>query len=513
MQQEAAIEVTPTSASTSLKSHRSLFVKADEIKKEKKEKKRKLKIIEDPKQQDEESNLNTSYTPEKDCNENTEESNEKISITSSNKKNKTSKTERIKNDKIVKPINGDSSSKRNETAAKIKAAKLDKFRKNQNSTKDIVDIRPCVDEKIKPEKNKLKLTKAERKKLAEIEDLESNNNNENENENDYMKDREDSFSLEYSGDEDSNTKSLIKRRKLAELQISVESNSSTQKAMPPPDDTPRRVFKLKGGKDNPYLHGPLESPLSIEKHVEYPDGFPQASDTPSKLMHLDPPLSKTSSMLTNDSLKFDFDEIINFIPSPKGGILKTPHGGINMFTCTAADSGMFSFPDGGFPKNIEGAAENITSGVSTTVSGSMSSSSATSSGFSCNYNKKPSSSQSSLSRTLSQGQMLPMNGVRPSPRSRTRPLNLPQIDTTMTHPDSTRSIDSFLTLPSPLMADTPTFLGGSGRHDHDEYDDIGDLMDFSVSPRNSDLLLLEDDGTTIMMSNPTPTASSERGSQ
>lgn len=149
-------------------------------------------------------------------------------------------------------------------------------------------------------------------------------------------------------------KSLIKRRKKSELKIAVESKDAAKEVvlnMGPPEDTPRRVFKLKGGKDNPYLHGPLESPLSLENLVDHTDNYVLASDTPARLMHLDPPMSKTN-MLTNDSLKFDFDEVVKQFPSPRAGggtIVKTPHS-LSLFSCKSIDSGIFAFPDTVFGK-------------------------------------------------------------------------------------------------------------------------------------------------------------------
>eukprot|EP01041_Mallomonas_annulata_P003482 gene3482-6928_t len=320
-------------------------------------------------------------------------------------------------------------------------------------------------------------------------------------------------------------KSLIKRRKRAELQISVDpiapngitatnNNNSNIKSMPPPEDTPRRVFKLKGGKDNPYLHGPLESPLSIEKHVEYPDGFTNVSDTPAKLMHLDPPLSKSSnSVLTNDSLKFDFDEIINFIPSPRGSLPKTPHGGLNLFTCTAADAGIFSFPDGGFPRNaFNGAAELSTAQMvrsTSSTSLSMSMTNKTSASLLNPPLKKiPINSINNNNNNSSSNNNNVRKSTSPTSKgNKSRPVLLPNIDTSISsQPDSTRSVDQgmVLTLPSPLMGDMHSLLSTkSGRGD--DYSEM-DLMDFvGVSPRSSDLLLLDDDNTTLSMLNSLPT--------
>lgn len=80
--------------------------------------------------------------------------------------------------------------------------------------------------------------------------------------------------------------------------------------MGPPDDTPRKGYKYKG-KD--LTIGPLESPLSLDKH-----GLDlNVAETPtlSKLMNLIPASTKGGG-LTSDSLKFDFDELVQHFPSP-----------------------------------------------------------------------------------------------------------------------------------------------------------------------------------------------------
>lgn len=81
--------------------------------------------------------------------------------------------------------------------------------------------------------------------------------------------------------------------------------------MGPPDDTPRKGYKFKG-KD--LTIGPLESPLSLDKH-----GLDlNVAETPtlSKLMNLIPASAKGGHGLTSDSLKFDFDELVQHFPSP-----------------------------------------------------------------------------------------------------------------------------------------------------------------------------------------------------
>ena len=199
-----------------------------------------------------------------------------------------------------------------------------------------------------------------------------NSNKQSQNQrNDKNKDRSNKSVEIEENNNNGNNKSLIKRRRKAELQISVDSSAAAvtsnigkssgssdvtnSSSMGPPEDTPypRKVLKLKGGKDNPYLHGPLESPFLLDR----PDAdfdYNLSADTPGKLMHLDPPLStRTNALLTNDSLKFDFDEVVKQFPSPRGNSLKTPHsmGLGGLFSCSSVDSGIFSFPDSGYRRN------------------------------------------------------------------------------------------------------------------------------------------------------------------
>ena len=134
--------------------------------------------------------------------------------------------------------------------------------------------------------------------------------------------------------------------------------------MGPPDDTPRKVFKFKGSKDVA-LNGPLESPLSLDKHVSFDGSFNIAADTPtlSKLMNLIPPhSSKPGSTLTSDSLRFDFDDIVQHFPSPRtgfpsprsgyspraGDLASTTWSGLNLDSTTSVGSigaSFFNFPE------------------------------------------------------------------------------------------------------------------------------------------------------------------------
>ena len=117
---------------------------------------------------------------------------------------------------------------------------------------------------------------------------------------------------------------------------------------PAPGDTPsRKGFIFKGAKDHS-LNGPLESPLSLDKHVSFDGNFNITADTPtlSKLMNLIPPQSvKPGSTLTSDSLRFDFDEIVQHFPSPRAGDLSSSTWGSLNIDSTASIGSFFNFPD------------------------------------------------------------------------------------------------------------------------------------------------------------------------
>jgi hypothetical protein len=180
--------------------------------------------------------------------------------------------------------------------------------------------------------------------------------------------------VEEGGEDPDGSNSLMKRRRKMELQVQVDPSSQPVVAplhslafndMGPPDDTPRKqVFKFKGSKDIA-LNGPLESPLSLDKHVSFDGSFNIAADTPtlSKLMNLIPPHgSKPGSTLTSDSLRFDFDEIVQHFPSPRtgfpsprlgyspraGDLASTTWSGLNLDSTTSVGSigaSFFNFPE------------------------------------------------------------------------------------------------------------------------------------------------------------------------
>jgi hypothetical protein len=166
--------------------------------------------------------------------------------------------------------------------------------------------------------------------------------------------------------------SLIKRRRKADLQISVDptiSGLAMGMGFDGPDDTPRRSLRLnsKGSKD---INGLLESPLSIEKHVVFSDIFDPAygvsgplslEGTPGatlrRLSDGNAP-STGKSALTNDSLRFDFDEVVQHFPSPRLSVGASPS------RWSAGSNGslgsIFNFPDSGTKQN---APDENTDGV------------------------------------------------------------------------------------------------------------------------------------------------------
>jgi hypothetical protein len=149
--------------------------------------------------------------------------------------------------------------------------------------------------------------------------------------------------------------SIIKRRKRGELQISVDGGGSHGTSMGPPEDTPGSRYRLRsvgpltsmlGSLESPF--GGLDSSLSIlgglDKHTMFGDPF--SAETPGK--YFDAPLSKPMSTLTSDSLRFDFDEVVQHFPSPKTGAGSSPmRWGYNVpgSAETADGQSVFTFPD------------------------------------------------------------------------------------------------------------------------------------------------------------------------
>ena len=161
----------------------------------------------------------------------------------------------------------------------------------------------------------------------------------------------------------SSSGNLMKRRRKMELKLEVGAGGkATQHLMGPPDDTPRKLLKLgKSSARGASLAGPLESPLSLDKHVNFDDNFPVAADTPTlhKLMTLLPGSTKPLSTLTSDSLKFDFDEVVQQFPSPHPGGTSGFAGANetstwssqNMDSCGSVGSigsGFFTFQEGSY---------------------------------------------------------------------------------------------------------------------------------------------------------------------
>jgi hypothetical protein len=150
--------------------------------------------------------------------------------------------------------------------------------------------------------------------------------------------------------------SIIKRRKRGELQIHVDGGSQNH-AMGPPEDTPGSRYRLRSVGPLTSMLGSLESPFGgfdsslsllggLDKHTMFGDPF--SAETPGK--YFDAPLSKPMSTLTSDSLRFDFDEVVQHFPSPKTGekLGSSPmRWGYNMPGSTEPTDGqsVFTFPD------------------------------------------------------------------------------------------------------------------------------------------------------------------------
>ncbi len=174
-----------------------------------------------------------------------------------------------------------------------------------------------------------------------------------------------------------NDSSIIKRRRKGELQIMVDSGLTMGTVntagpltnairannlhslmgggigdMGPPGETPRRSARLKNGGgalstlSNLGTLNYLDSPF-MEKSLLFSDGFaPFGVDTPSRLMHLDPPLSKSATAA--EGVRFDFDEAVAaHFPSPRTGDHIKGNSPYRWSGGSAGSgvSGFFNFPD------------------------------------------------------------------------------------------------------------------------------------------------------------------------
>lgn len=145
--------------------------------------------------------------------------------------------------------------------------------------------------------------------------------------------------------------SLMKRRRKTELSIGVPGSTHTD--MGPPEDTPgTKIMKYRSGMplSSGNLHGMLESPLSLEKHVGFESGYPISADTPTlaKLMNLIPPMSKS----IGSDLKFDFDEVVQHFHSPRtqlevaarwGGVASSAPTNLDSATSIGSIDSVFNF--------------------------------------------------------------------------------------------------------------------------------------------------------------------------
>ena len=161
--------------------------------------------------------------------------------------------------------------------------------------------------------------------------------------------------------------SLMKRRRKAELSIVPMSSHLTD--MGPPDTPGSKLMKYRSGlpSSSGNLHGMLESPLSLEKHVGFESGYPISADTPTlaKLMNLIPPMSKS----IGSDLKFDFDEVVQHFHSPRtqvevaarwGGVASGQPTNLDSTTSIGSIDSVFNFSaDSALSKSSMEAVESM----------------------------------------------------------------------------------------------------------------------------------------------------------
>lgn len=186
-----------------------------------------------------------------------------------------------------------------------------------------------------------------------------------------------------SADASSSGGSIIKRRRKGELQIMVDAAGATAggnyqalhsssnayagglhslaggvlSAMGPPEDTPRRSFRMRSttaaaaaaqqglgslGGYGAYGANYMESPFN-------PDIFSVFIDTPSNMANIDPMLlsSKPNTGTAADAMRFDFDEVAAHFPSPRAGeqLKGSSPSRWSGGSTTSINSGFFNFPD------------------------------------------------------------------------------------------------------------------------------------------------------------------------
>lgn len=187
------------------------------------------------------------------------------------------------------------------------------------------------------------------------------------------------FELNSSGN--NNASSIIKRRRKGDLSITVDGGAAAVTKAPlhslagggigemlPPDDTPRRSMRSAKNANGPltslsnfnnFMYA-MESPFGLDKHVMFPDML--GADTPSNLMHLDPPMSKgpLGTGMTTDS-RFDFDQAVaEHFPSPRAGeqIKGSSPYRWSAGSTNSVSSSIFSFPEIPYTSR-EGSIEHI----------------------------------------------------------------------------------------------------------------------------------------------------------
>lgn len=165
------------------------------------------------------------------------------------------------------------------------------------------------------------------------------------------------------GEEDSG--SIMKRRRNTDLKISIGASSNDSRG----SDTPYQGYKMNRGDAalplslaSNFSGNLLESPLSGGPNLLFPLG-----ETPTNrvgLVHFDPLLSKPlASLNTGDpeSMRFDFDEVVQHFPSPRPG--ETLGNSPNRWSAGSAGSGSSTFGMGVFQFPGEGRGSLGSSGT------------------------------------------------------------------------------------------------------------------------------------------------------
>ena len=165
-------------------------------------------------------------------------------------------------------------------------------------------------------------------------------------------------------EEEDKQSSIIRRRRKAELQISINGTAAQIHAakMDPPNGTPYRGY---GVSSTGSLVGAV-SPLNADKHVVFGDdlycgglgslgnliGLP-VSDTPGKNG-----IATGTDASQSSTPRFDFDEVVQHFPSPRGsgGPLGSSPSRWSGGSAGSFGSGTFNFPDSSKSKDGQSVA-------------------------------------------------------------------------------------------------------------------------------------------------------------